>query len=104
MSTGIEASRSKEEQIALFREQFEPVAQPAVLLYFCAADFSLVNPMCQFSLKWFVQVFKQAVQDAPIQQTYSSSLNQSNIQLLNNFTFLFRILFSLNTRFFSQYC
>lgn len=34
------------------------MAKRAVLLYFCAADFAVVDPMYQLSLKWFVEIFK----------------------------------------------
>lgn len=67
-STNIEqqmaASEKTERQIGQFREKFGSVAIRAALLYFCAADFSVVDPMYQFSLKWFVGLFKQAIQQS----------------------------------------
>ena len=67
-STNIEqqmaASEKTERQIAQFREKFKTVAVRAALLYFCASDFSVVDPMYQFSLKWFVGLFKQAIHDS----------------------------------------
>ena len=58
------ASEKTERQIAQFREKFKPVAERAALLYFCASDFSVVDPMYQFSLKWFVGLFKLAIQQS----------------------------------------
>ncbi|EAY14826.1 Dynein heavy chain family protein [Trichomonas vaginalis G3] len=58
------AAESTEKQIAEFRNTFSPVSQRAALLYFCASDFAVVDPMYQFSLKWFVNIFKNAVHDA----------------------------------------
>ncbi|KAK8888098.1 hypothetical protein M9Y10_039159 [Tritrichomonas musculus] len=58
------ASEKTEKQISLFREKFLPVAERASLLYFCASDFSVVDPMYQFSLKWFVGLFKLAIQQS----------------------------------------
>ena len=65
------ASKKTEELIAQFREKFLPIAQRAALLYFCASDFSVVDPMYQFSLKWFVSLFKTAVTNSehPTDQT-----------------------------------
>ncbi|EAY20056.1 Dynein heavy chain family protein [Trichomonas vaginalis G3] len=60
----IAASEKTEKQIAQFREKFSPVAARAALLYFCASDFSVVDPMYQFSLKWFVNLFKNAIVNA----------------------------------------
>lgn len=57
----IQASKKTEAQIAQFRQHFMPVAQRAALLYFCASDFSVIDPMYQFSLKWFVDLFKLAI-------------------------------------------
>ena len=57
-------SATTEKLIAEFREKFSPVADRAALLYFCAADFAVVDPMYQFSLKWFVALFKQAISKA----------------------------------------
>ena len=59
------ASANTEKQIAEFRAQFSPVSDRAALLYFCASDFQVVDPMYQFSLKWFVSIFKNAVHTAP---------------------------------------
>jgi hypothetical protein len=56
------ASRKTEEQISDFKSKFSIVAQRAALLYFCVSDFSVIDPMYQFSLKWFVSLFRSAIQ------------------------------------------
>jgi hypothetical protein len=61
IETQMAASKKTERQIAQFREKFSSVATRAALLYFCSAHFSVVDPMYQFSLKWFVGLFKQAI-------------------------------------------
>ncbi|OHT09102.1 Dynein heavy chain family protein [Tritrichomonas foetus] len=65
------ASEKTEKQIASFRDKFSSVSDRAALLYFCASDFSVVDPMYQFSLKWFVNIFKNAIQQSehPSDQT-----------------------------------
>jgi hypothetical protein len=65
IETQMIASQKTEKTVASFREKFGSVSEYAALLYFCAADFAVVDPMYQFSLKWFVSMFKAAVQNAP---------------------------------------
>ena len=60
----MEASRATEELIQQFKENFSVVAQRAALLYFCISDFSVIDPMYQFSLKWFVSLFRSAISKA----------------------------------------
>jgi hypothetical protein len=55
------ASQKTERQIGEFKGKFEVVAKRAALLYFCVADFSVIDPMYQFSLKWFVSLFRNAI-------------------------------------------
>jgi len=55
------ASESTEKQIMMFKQKFYSVAERASLLYFCVSDFSVIDPMYQFSLKWFVNVFRNAI-------------------------------------------
>ena len=57
-------SEKTEKQIASFKEKFSTVSERAALLYFCASDFAVVDPMYQFSLKWFVSIFKNAIQQS----------------------------------------
>ena len=39
------------------REIYRVVAFRASLLFFCIADLSLVDPMYQYSLTWFIELF-----------------------------------------------
>ena len=57
----IQASLETEKEIHLFKETFSPVAERAALLYFCVSDFSVIDPMYQFSLVWFVSLFRNAI-------------------------------------------
>ena len=57
----IAASAITEKQINEFKALYSPVAERAALLYFCIADFSVIDPMYQFSLKWFVSLFRKAM-------------------------------------------
>ncbi|KAK8861158.1 hypothetical protein M9Y10_012853 [Tritrichomonas musculus] len=75
----VAASQETEKKITKFRETFSSISDRAALLYFCASDFAVVDPMYQFSLKWFVQIFKLA-----IQQSEHPSDPQELIKVLNH--------------------
>ena len=42
-----------------------PTAYRASLLFFCVADLSSVDPMYQFSLVWYINLFKRACDNSP---------------------------------------
>jgi dynein heavy chain len=46
------------------REQYRPVAFRASLLFFCVADMGNVDPMYQYSMPWFVNLFVKAIEDS----------------------------------------
>jgi dynein heavy chain len=46
-----------ERQIDETRELYRPVAIRASLLFFCISDLALVDPMYQYSLTWFINLF-----------------------------------------------
>jgi dynein heavy chain, axonemal len=46
-------------------EEYRPVANRASLLYFCIADLCNVDPMYQYSLPWFTQLFVRGCNNAP---------------------------------------
>jgi len=46
-------------------EAYRPVATRGSILYFVVADFAAIDPMYQFSLQYFKQVFCRTVTDAP---------------------------------------
>ena len=46
-------------------EAYRPVATRGSILYFVVADFRVIDPMYQFSLQYFKQVFCKTVTDAP---------------------------------------
>lgn len=55
------ASEKTEQQISKFKRRFASVAERAALLYFCVSDLSVIDPMYQFSLRWFVPLFRAAI-------------------------------------------
>ena len=55
-----EAERT-EEQIDISRNMYKPVAFRGAVLYFCIADLATIDPMYQYSLQWFRNLFIQAI-------------------------------------------
>uniref|UniRef100_A0A6P7G8Z8 Dynein heavy chain 1, axonemal-like n=1 Tax=Diabrotica virgifera virgifera TaxID=50390 RepID=A0A6P7G8Z8_DIAVI len=45
------------------RALYIPVANRAQILFFCVADLSNVDPMYQYSLEWFIQIFVSTMAD-----------------------------------------
>jgi len=63
-----ESVRGAEEttkEIDIAREAYRPVATRGSILYFVVADFAGIDPMYQFSLSYFKQVFSATVVAAP---------------------------------------
>ncbi len=58
-------SEIAEKEIDAKRENYRAVAKRASLLFFCVVDVSQIDPMYQYSLKWFKNLFSLAVQQAP---------------------------------------
>ena len=81
----VAASQMTEKQIAQFRETFSSVSDRAALLYFCASDFAVVDPMYQFSLKWFVQLFKLAIHQAEHPKDPSKLIETLNLAVARQF-------------------
>ena len=50
-----------ERSIDATREEYRPVAIRASLLFFCIADLGLVDPMYQYSLTWFIDLFVRGI-------------------------------------------
>eukprot|EP00798_Chlamydomonas_sp_ICE-L_P022533 gene22533-29660_t len=72
-----------EKQIDETRELYRPVAIRASLLFFCISDLALVDPMYQYSLAWFVNLFIKAIDEAP----KSQDVAERGINLNEYFTY-----------------
>ena len=46
------------------RRAYFPVAQHAAVLFFCLAELVNINPMYQYSLEWFIRLFRRAITDS----------------------------------------
>jgi dynein heavy chain len=57
----VQEAEKTEEQIDIKRNLYRPVAFRGAILYFCIADLGTVDPMYQYSLQWFRNLFIQAI-------------------------------------------
>jgi len=58
----LKESEITEKEIDITRESFRPVAFRASLLFFCIVDLANIDPMYQYSLQWFQNLFEMGVQ------------------------------------------
>jgi dynein heavy chain len=73
-------SEVTEKEIDTTREVFRPVAFRAAVLFFTIIDLAVVDPMYQYSLQWYANLFGVAVDNA----TYKTNDRQNRIKLLND--------------------
>ena len=57
IQTQVVAAEETEREIDVTREKYRPVAFRASILYFCITDLGLIDPMYQYSLQWFTNLF-----------------------------------------------
>ena len=53
-----------EKDIDQTRSQYIPVAVNTQILFFCVADMANIDPMYQYSLEWFVNIFLGGISHA----------------------------------------
>ncbi|XP_050760847.1 dynein axonemal heavy chain 1 [Gymnogyps californianus] len=53
-----------EKDINITRLQYVPVAVRSQILYFCVSDLSSVDPMYQYSLEWFLNIFLMGISNS----------------------------------------
>ncbi|NXT91841.1 DYH1 protein, partial [Anhinga rufa] len=53
-----------EKDINITRLQYAPVAVRSQILYFCVSDLSNVDPMYQYSLEWFLNIFLMGISNS----------------------------------------
>lgn len=60
IATRLIESEATERKISIAREKYQSVANRGSVLYFVVADLAHIDPMYQFSLKYFSQVNNQS--------------------------------------------
>jgi len=79
----VEESKITEQQIDETREGYRPVAYRSSLLFFCIIDFSLIDPMYQYSLQWFVRLFVLSIESS----VPSNVLEERLLNINDHFTY-----------------
>ena len=60
----VEESIRTNAEVSQMRNSYRPVARRGSLLYFVIADLARIDPMYQYSLEYFVRLFKRCVDDS----------------------------------------
>lgn len=69
---------STEAEIDTARQAYIPVAKHSAVLFFCITELSNVEPMYQYSLTWFLNLFIQSIIKAPKSDNLDERLNHLN--------------------------
>ncbi|XP_065194434.1 dynein axonemal heavy chain 1-like [Sycon ciliatum] len=64
IKTKVASAEATEKEIDDTRSQYIPVARRTQILFFCVTDLSNVDPMYQYSLEWFIGIFKNGIAKA----------------------------------------
>ncbi|NXM42418.1 DYH1 protein, partial [Gymnorhina tibicen] len=60
----VAVAEQTEKDINITRVQYVPVAVRSQILYFCVSDLSNVDPMYQYSLEWFLNIFLLGIRNS----------------------------------------
>ncbi|XP_030747452.1 dynein heavy chain 3, axonemal isoform X2 [Sitophilus oryzae] len=69
-----------EQEIDYARNQYVPVSKHSSILFFCISDLANIDPMYQYSLVWFINLYNQAITHSP-----KSSVLEERLGYLNNY-------------------
>lgn len=79
-----EASKETEIEVEFFRNQYKPVATHSAGLYYCISDLPNVDPMYQYSLGWFINLYINSLETA----SNTRELHRRLEFLQENFTYI----------------
>jgi dynein heavy chain len=85
IQTKVSLAEVTERDIDITRSRYAPVAIRSRILFFCITEMSHIDPMYQYSLGWFMNLFSSALR----QSDKSSDLSQRLSNVVEYFTFLF---------------
>lgn len=57
----VRIAEQTEKDIDLTRMEYIPVAVRTQILFFCVSDLANVDPMYQYSLEWFLNIFRSGI-------------------------------------------
>lgn len=68
-----------EKEIDEAREKYVPVAAYSSVLFFCISELAGIDPMYQYSLSWFINLFVTTIVKAPKSDDLAERLDNLNI-------------------------
>nr|XP_034190797.1 dynein heavy chain 6, axonemal [Osmia lignaria] len=118
IATRLIESEATEEKISIAREKYRSVANRGSVLYFVVANLADIDPMYQFSLKYFNQIFNTVIDTSEkvenLQQRLQILLNEITLAIYTNvsrglfekhklvFSFMLNIAVHINELIVSQ--
>lgn len=75
-----EIAAATEKDIDAARQEYKGIAFSISVMYFAIADLANIEPMYQYSLPWFINLFKKSIQDSE-----KSSDLKARLEILYNF-------------------
>ncbi|KXS09529.1 hypothetical protein M427DRAFT_128896 [Gonapodya prolifera JEL478] len=98
----VKLSEQTEKAINIAREKYRPVAIRGSVLYFAVADLAEVDPMYQFSLKYFKNMFNSCIESCPKTENLNVHIEDLN-RLITSVIFqnISRALFERHKMIFS---
>ncbi|XP_065097060.1 dynein axonemal heavy chain 1 [Paramisgurnus dabryanus] len=71
-------AEATERDIDATRLEYVPVAVRAQILFFCVSDLSIVDPMYQYSLEWFLGIFMAGIANSKKAETVKERITNIN--------------------------
>nr|XP_033183004.1 dynein heavy chain 6, axonemal [Bombus vancouverensis nearcticus] len=118
IATRLIESEATEKKITVAREKYRSVANRGSVLYFVVANLANIDPMYQFSLKYFSQLFNTVIEttekEADLQRRLQTLLNEITLAIYTNvsrglfekhkliFSFMLNIAVHINEQIVSQ--
>lgn len=69
-----------EQEIDFARNQYVPVSKHSSVLFFCLSELANIDPMYQYSLAWFINLYHQGITNSP-----KSDVLEERLGYLNSF-------------------
>ncbi|XP_036594745.1 dynein heavy chain 1, axonemal [Trichosurus vulpecula] len=74
----VRIAEQTEKDIDLTRMEYVPVAVRTQILFFCVSDLSNVDPMYQYSLEWFLNIFLSGISNSERADTLKKRISNIN--------------------------